>query len=139
MDFFLCLGCSFSSEHRDTEAFESVAEDEQLPQIVDELHDLFLSPGAPIAKMSVRVKGQLCFLSMDANFVSFQILLYLYSDYLCTIYSKGFLFLHLHLLYLFNSSDSNHNGINVLNPFHEHVYIPNKYSHCFASKSTVLF
>ncbi|XP_016380464.1 obscurin-like [Sinocyclocheilus rhinocerous] len=46
-----------SSEHRDTEAFESVAEDEQLPQIVDELHDLFLSPGAPIAKMSVRVKG----------------------------------------------------------------------------------
>ncbi|XP_073797134.1 obscurin isoform X20 [Danio rerio] len=46
-----------SSEHRDTEAFESVAEDELLPQVVDELHDLFLSPGAPIAKMSVRVKG----------------------------------------------------------------------------------
>ncbi|XP_073686713.1 obscurin [Garra rufa] len=46
-----------SSEHRDTEAFESVAEDEQLPQVVDELHDLFLSPGAPIAKISVRVKG----------------------------------------------------------------------------------
>ncbi|XP_052452028.1 obscurin-like isoform X3 [Carassius gibelio] len=46
-----------SSEHRDTEAFESVAEDEQLPQVVDELHDLFLSPGAPIAKMSFRVKG----------------------------------------------------------------------------------
>ncbi|CAM4723719.1 unnamed protein product [Leuciscus chuanchicus] len=46
-----------SSEHRDTEAFESVAEDEQLPQVLDELHDLFLSPGAPIAKMSVRVKG----------------------------------------------------------------------------------
>ncbi|XP_077101378.1 obscurin isoform X15 [Siphateles boraxobius] len=46
-----------SSEHRDTEAFESVAEDEQLPQVLDELHDLFLSPGAPIAKISVRVKG----------------------------------------------------------------------------------
>ncbi|KAG1944398.1 obscurin-like protein [Pimephales promelas] len=46
-----------SSEHRDTEAFESVAEDEQLPQVLDELHDLFLSPGAPIAKMSVKVKG----------------------------------------------------------------------------------
>ncbi|XP_049336739.1 obscurin isoform X9 [Astyanax mexicanus] len=46
-----------SSEHRDTEAFESVVEDEQLPQVVDELHDLFLSPGAPNAKMSVRVKG----------------------------------------------------------------------------------
>ncbi|XP_035386466.1 obscurin isoform X5 [Electrophorus electricus] len=46
-----------SSEHRDTEAFESVLEDEQLPQVVDELHDLYLSPGAPNAKMSVRVKG----------------------------------------------------------------------------------
>ncbi|XP_051970786.1 obscurin-like [Xyrauchen texanus] len=46
-----------SSELRDTEAFESVAEDEQLPQVVNELHDLFLSPGAPIAKMSVKVKG----------------------------------------------------------------------------------
>ncbi|XP_017322293.1 obscurin isoform X6 [Ictalurus punctatus] len=46
-----------SSEHRDTEAFESVVEDEQLPQVVDELHDLFLSPGAPNAKMSVRIKG----------------------------------------------------------------------------------
>ncbi|XP_073720219.1 obscurin isoform X26 [Misgurnus anguillicaudatus] len=46
-----------SSEHRDTEAFESVAEDEQLPQVVDELHDLILSPGAPIAKLSVTVKG----------------------------------------------------------------------------------
>ncbi|XP_058254105.1 obscurin isoform X9 [Hemibagrus wyckioides] len=46
-----------SSEHRDTEAFESVVEDEQLPQVVDELHDLYLSPGAPNAKMSVRVKG----------------------------------------------------------------------------------
>lgn len=49
-----------SSEHRDTEAFESVVEDEQLPQVVDELHDLYLSPGAPSAKMSVRVKGQMC-------------------------------------------------------------------------------
>ncbi|XP_072536379.1 obscurin isoform X3 [Salminus brasiliensis] len=46
-----------SSEHRDTEAFESVVEDEQLPQVLDELHDLYLSPGAPSAKMSVRVKG----------------------------------------------------------------------------------
>ncbi|GAA6091828.1 obscurin isoform X13 [Tachysurus ichikawai] len=42
---------------RDTEAFESVVEDEQLPQVVDELHDLCLSPGAPNAKMSIRVKG----------------------------------------------------------------------------------
>ncbi|XP_051543318.1 obscurin-like [Myxocyprinus asiaticus] len=50
-------GYASSSELRDTEAFESVAEDEQLPQVVNELHDLFLSPGAPIAKMSVKVKG----------------------------------------------------------------------------------
>ncbi|XP_076826396.1 obscurin [Brachyhypopomus gauderio] len=50
-------GYMSSSEHRDTEAFESVVEDEQLPQVVDELHDLYLSPGAPNAKMSVRVKG----------------------------------------------------------------------------------
>ncbi|XP_062847132.1 obscurin isoform X3 [Trichomycterus rosablanca] len=46
-----------SSENRDTDAFESVVEDEQLPQILDELHDLFLSPGAPNAKMCIRVKG----------------------------------------------------------------------------------
>lgn len=68
MGFCLCFGSSFSSEHRDTEAFESVAEDEQLPQVVDELHDLFLSPGAPIAKMSVRVKGQLCFFFHGCKF-----------------------------------------------------------------------
>uniref|UniRef100_A0AAR2J6N9 Obscurin, cytoskeletal calmodulin and titin-interacting RhoGEF b n=1 Tax=Pygocentrus nattereri TaxID=42514 RepID=A0AAR2J6N9_PYGNA len=46
-----------SSEHRDTEAFESVVEDEQLPQVVEELRDLYLSPGVPNARMSVRVKG----------------------------------------------------------------------------------
>lgn len=55
-----CVAASWhSSEHRDTEAFESVVEDEQLPQVLDELHDLFLSPGAPNAKMSIRVKGQM--------------------------------------------------------------------------------
>ncbi|KAI4893348.1 hypothetical protein NFI96_024137 [Prochilodus magdalenae] len=46
-----------SSDLRDTEAFESVVEDEQLPQVVEELHDLYLSPGAPNAKMSVKIKG----------------------------------------------------------------------------------
>lgn len=57
----LCVTASLhSSEHRDTEAFESVVEDEQLPQVVDELHDLYLSPGAPNAKMSIRVKGRTC-------------------------------------------------------------------------------
>ena len=43
---------------RETEAFESVAEDEQLPQVLDELHDVHVSPGAPVAKMQVKVKGQ---------------------------------------------------------------------------------
>ncbi|KAM6918651.1 obscurin [Xenentodon cancila] len=42
---------------RDTETFESVAEDDQLPQVVDELHDLHVSPGSPIVKMHLKVKG----------------------------------------------------------------------------------
>ncbi|KAK5860093.1 hypothetical protein PBY51_021594 [Eleginops maclovinus] len=42
---------------RETETFESVAEDDQLPQVVDELHDVHVSPGAPIAKMQLKVKG----------------------------------------------------------------------------------
>nr|XP_023671298.1 obscurin [Paramormyrops kingsleyae] len=42
---------------RETEAFESVTEEEQLPQVVDELRDMHIYPGAPIAKMQVKVKG----------------------------------------------------------------------------------
>ncbi|XP_037837816.1 obscurin isoform X21 [Kryptolebias marmoratus] len=42
---------------RETETFESVAEDDQLPQIVDELHNVHVSPGSPIAKLQLRVKG----------------------------------------------------------------------------------
>ncbi|XP_036374692.1 obscurin isoform X10 [Megalops cyprinoides] len=42
---------------RETEAFESVTEEEQLPQVVDELHDVHVTPGAPLAKMQVKVKG----------------------------------------------------------------------------------
>eukprot|EP00063_Salmo_salar_P071847 XP_014046682.1 PREDICTED: obscurin-like isoform X2 [Salmo salar] len=42
---------------RETEAFESVAEDEQIPQVLDELHDVHVSPGSPIAKMQLKVKG----------------------------------------------------------------------------------
>ncbi|XP_055359785.1 obscurin isoform X15 [Betta splendens] len=42
---------------RETETFESVAEDDQLPQVVDELHDVHVCPGSPIAKMQLRVKG----------------------------------------------------------------------------------
>lgn len=34
-----------------------MAEDDQLPQVVEELHDVHVSPGAPIAKMQLRVKG----------------------------------------------------------------------------------
>ncbi|XP_056911820.1 obscurin isoform X4 [Takifugu flavidus] len=42
---------------RDTETFESVTEDDQLPQIVEELHDVHVSPGTPIVKMQLKVKG----------------------------------------------------------------------------------
>ncbi|KAL0966229.1 hypothetical protein UPYG_G00292620 [Umbra pygmaea] len=42
---------------RETEAFESVAEDEQMPQVLDELRDVHVSPGSPMAKMQLRVKG----------------------------------------------------------------------------------
>ncbi|XP_061588373.1 obscurin isoform X3 [Cololabis saira] len=42
---------------RDTETFESVTEDDQLPQVVDELHDVHVCPGSPIAKMHLRLKG----------------------------------------------------------------------------------
>lgn len=46
------------SSSRETETFESVAEDDQLPQVVDELHDVHVSPGSPIAKMQLKVKGK---------------------------------------------------------------------------------
>ncbi|XP_057712682.1 obscurin [Corythoichthys intestinalis] len=42
---------------RETETFESVTEDDQLPQIMEELHDVHASPGSPMAKMQLRVKG----------------------------------------------------------------------------------
>ncbi|XP_068459615.1 obscurin isoform X1 [Clinocottus analis] len=42
---------------RETETFESVAEDDQLPQVVDELRDVRVSPGSPIAKMQLKLKG----------------------------------------------------------------------------------
>lgn len=47
------------SSCRETETFESVAEDDQLPQVVEELHDVHVSPGSPIAKMQLKVKGKL--------------------------------------------------------------------------------
>ncbi|XP_026168655.1 obscurin isoform X4 [Mastacembelus armatus] len=42
---------------RETETFESVTEDDQLPQVVEELRDVHVCPGSPIAKMQLRVKG----------------------------------------------------------------------------------
>ncbi|XP_025067412.1 obscurin isoform X11 [Alligator sinensis] len=36
---------------------ESTTEEEQLPQILDELHDIHVAPGAPLAKFHVKVKG----------------------------------------------------------------------------------
>lgn len=43
---------------RETETFESVAEDDQLPQVVEELHDVHVCPGSPLAKMQLKVKGE---------------------------------------------------------------------------------
>lgn len=45
------------SSCRETETFESVTEDDQLPQIVEELRDVHVSPGTPIVKMQLKVKG----------------------------------------------------------------------------------
>ncbi|XP_054452325.1 obscurin [Anoplopoma fimbria] len=42
---------------RETETFESVTEDDQLPQVVDELRDVHVKPGSPVAKMQLKVKG----------------------------------------------------------------------------------
>ncbi|XP_077160177.1 obscurin isoform X7 [Paroedura picta] len=45
----------FSS--REQEGVESMTEEEQLPQILDELHDIHVAPGAPLAKFHLKVKG----------------------------------------------------------------------------------
>lgn len=45
------------SSHRETETFESVTEDDQMPQVLEELHDVHVSPGSPSAKMQLKVKG----------------------------------------------------------------------------------
>ncbi|XP_068604975.1 obscurin [Brachionichthys hirsutus] len=42
---------------RETETFESVTEDDQMPQVLEELHDVHVSPGSPLAKMQLKVKG----------------------------------------------------------------------------------
>lgn len=58
MMYFLDGNDKLISMCRDTETFESVTEDDQLPQIVEELHDVHVSPGTPIAKMQLKVKGR---------------------------------------------------------------------------------
>lgn len=145
MGFCFCLVCSLSSEHRDTEAFESVAEDEQLPQVLDELHDLFLSPGAPIAKMSVRVKGQFFFFSW-MQIVLFQILFYLYFVYVCTVYSKCFLFYICTCRICYSTPAAlsimtlmSYILFSVHPIFNYLVCILNTHSHSFASKTTLIF
>ncbi|XP_066483112.1 obscurin isoform X11 [Tiliqua scincoides] len=42
---------------REQEGVESMTEEEQLPQILDELHDIHVAPGAPLAKFHLKVKG----------------------------------------------------------------------------------
>uniref|UniRef100_A0A8C3F8R5 Obscurin, cytoskeletal calmodulin and titin-interacting RhoGEF n=1 Tax=Chrysemys picta bellii TaxID=8478 RepID=A0A8C3F8R5_CHRPI len=42
---------------REQEGVESTTEEEQLPQILDELHDIHVAPGAPLAKFHLKVKG----------------------------------------------------------------------------------
>ncbi|XP_053118296.1 obscurin isoform X21 [Hemicordylus capensis] len=42
---------------REQEGAESMTEEEQLPQILDELHDIHVAPGAPLAKFHLKVKG----------------------------------------------------------------------------------
>lgn len=37
---------------------ESTTEEEQLPQIFDELHDIHVAPGASLAKFHLKVKGE---------------------------------------------------------------------------------
>ncbi|KAJ6655088.1 hypothetical protein lerEdw1_005992 [Lerista edwardsae] len=42
---------------REQEGVESMTEEEQLPQILDELHDIHVAPGASLAKFHLKVKG----------------------------------------------------------------------------------
>nr|XP_028607457.1 LOW QUALITY PROTEIN: obscurin [Podarcis muralis] len=42
---------------REQEGVESMTEEEQLPQILDELHDIHVAPGATLAKFHLKVKG----------------------------------------------------------------------------------
>uniref|UniRef100_UPI00398E7BDC obscurin-like isoform X29 n=1 Tax=Pristiophorus japonicus TaxID=55135 RepID=UPI00398E7BDC len=45
------------TREQNLEGVESQAEEEQLPQIVEELHDAFVTVGAPIVKLQIEVKG----------------------------------------------------------------------------------
>ncbi|XP_048474365.1 obscurin [Rhincodon typus] len=45
------------TREQNLEGIESQAEEEQLPQIIEELHDAFITAGAPIVKLQIKVKG----------------------------------------------------------------------------------
>ncbi|XP_038654386.1 obscurin isoform X3 [Scyliorhinus canicula] len=45
------------TREQNLEGVESQAEEEQLPQIMEELHDVFVTAGAPILKLQIKVKG----------------------------------------------------------------------------------
>ncbi|GCC29258.1 hypothetical protein chiPu_0007696 [Chiloscyllium punctatum] len=45
------------TREQNLEGLESQAEEEQLPQIIEELHDVFVTVGAPIVKLQIKVKG----------------------------------------------------------------------------------
>ncbi|XP_053324277.1 obscurin [Spea bombifrons] len=45
---------------REQEGLESATEEEQLPQILEELRDSLVAPGTPIAKFEIKVKGYPC-------------------------------------------------------------------------------
>ncbi|XP_059495977.1 obscurin isoform X15 [Stegostoma tigrinum] len=45
------------TREQNLEGIESQAEEEQLPQIIEELHDTFVTAGAPIVKLQIKVKG----------------------------------------------------------------------------------
>ncbi|XP_041040413.1 obscurin isoform X3 [Carcharodon carcharias] len=45
------------TREQNLEGVESQAEEEQLPQIIEELHDVFVTVGAPIVKLQIKIKG----------------------------------------------------------------------------------
>ncbi|GCB83551.1 hypothetical protein scyTo_0024287 [Scyliorhinus torazame] len=56
------------TREQNLEGVESQAEEEQLPQILEELHDVFVTAGAPILKLQIKVKGMAsCHFSSESS------------------------------------------------------------------------